>query len=264
MPSRDLDSTPEQDAPLDSSIVEAKRQQLSTIRDQIDNIQAMDGPVEDGIKPVVVACNAVGLFSNASCEGHLVIPHNNKFMPRLPLAMIKNKYQVFRPFVSICAPFTGDPSSVWVDKPFKYNGLKELTYTRLRRAGFDPQERMDERGLKWTDKQFEQFREIGYHAHCECEKNGLTQEYIDWYRNNEDLMIKATAHVAEFNSSRDISPDTKLRIDGTWGDSFLITSITLEVRDRLFSKNEGTACLDAVQTEMTDFGEFLLNKFFVS
>jgi hypothetical protein len=201
---------------------------LNRIIKKVDKITAALGmPMDEGIKEAVIMFNAVGLYTSASCEGHL-------------------DHGIPAPWIHIGAP--NEPKEQFIGENEIYRkvaGKYNLKIGEVRR-GYNI-EAWDEAGR-------------------ELVKNEETKEYKRWRKENKKLLKKAKKFLEEFYKNRKVEPDIKLEIEIFGNGSFRIHNggkYYKSVNDlSRKEKREVKKMLKKFREEMNAFTEFLKNKYF--
>ena len=211
-----------------TSLYNKKIAWLDKLRKKVDKItDALGMPVDEGIKEAVIMFNAVGLYTSASCEGHL--DHG------LPA-----------PWIDVEAP--NEPKE-------RYVGEKEIFRKVARKYNLKVEELR--RGYN-----IEALEEAGR----EIVKNEETKEYKIWRKENQKLLKKAKKFLEEFYKNRKVEPDIKLEIEIFGNGSFRIHNggkyykLVNDLSRK--EKREVKKMLKKFREEMNAFTEFLKNKFF--
>jgi hypothetical protein len=201
---------------------------LSKLRKKVDKItDALGMPVDEGIKEAVIMFNAVGLYTSASCEGHL--DHG------LPA-----------PWIDVEAP--NEPKEIYIKEKEIYRKVARKYNLKVEevRRGYN----MD----AWWE------------AIKEAEKSGETKEYKRWRKENKKLLKKAEKFLDEFYKNRKVDSDVKLKIDIFGNGSFRIHNggkyYKLVNNLSRKEKREVKKMLEKFREEMNAFTEFLKNKYF--
>jgi hypothetical protein len=167
-----------------NTILHEKIAWLNKLRKKVDKItDALGMPVDEGIKEAVIMFNAVGLYTSASCEGHL--DHG------LPA-----------PWIDVEAP--NEPKE-------RYVGENEI-YRKVARKY----------NLKIEELRRGYNMDAWWEAIKEAEKSGETKEYKIWRKENQKLLKKAKKFLNEFYKNRKVDSDVKLKIDIFGNGSFRI------------------------------------------
>lgn len=212
------------------SLKESKEQRLEDIRHDVDNIcDKLGHPIDEGIKETVVMFKANGLPTSESCEGHIE--------SGLPF-----------PWVGVSAPNEPEERFVGQTKSFEKVAKK---------YGITPKEA----------KSFK-IAEAYWEALKECSQNEETEEYMEWGKENKELLEKARYFLEEFYKERSVNPDIKLEIYETGpfrihhsGEDYRL--IVEEKQD--FSEEEKKSRAEKIKKyrpEMNEFTKFLKEQYF--
>jgi hypothetical protein len=211
-----------------NTILHEKIAWLNKLRKKVDKItDALGMPVDEGIKEAVIIFNAVGLYTSASCEGHL--DHG------LPA-----------PWIDVEAP--NEPKE-------RYVGENEI-YRKVARKY----------NLKIEELRRGYNMDAWWEAIKEAEKSGETKEYKIWRKENQKLLKKAKKFLNEFYKNRKVDSDVKLKIDIFGNGSFRIHNggkyykLVNDLSRK--EKREVKKMLEKFREEMNAFTEFLKNKYF--
>jgi len=157
---------------------------LNKLSKKVDKItDALGMPIDEGIKEAVIMFNAVGLYTSASCEGHL-------------------DHGIPAPWIHIGA--SNEPKEQFIGENEIYRKVARKYNLRVEevRRGYNV-EALEEAG-----------REIV--------KNKETKEYKRWRKENKKLLKKAKKFLKEFYKNRKVDSDIKLEIEIFGNDSFRI------------------------------------------
>jgi len=211
-----------------NTILHKKIALLNKLRKKVDKItDALGMPVDEGIKEAVIMFNAVGLYTSASCEGHL-----DRGLPA--------------PWIDVEAP--NEPKE-------RYVGEKEIFRKVARKYNLKVEELR--RGYN-----IEALEEAGR----EIVKNEETKEYKIWRKENQKLLKKAKKFLEEFYKNRKVEPDIKLEIEIFGNGSFRIHNggkyykLVNDLSRK--EKREVKKMLKKFREEINAFTEFLKNKYF--
>ena len=184
----------------DKEELSEKERELEKIRKEIDEAGDAEGKgVDEKIKEISVALNAVGMHTSQSCEGH---------------CDEKEKGLIY-PWVQINAP----------DEPeYRFNNQKEIFAEVAEKYSINQEqvEKMHNMKAYWE-------------AHKKAELNGETKEYQQWNKQNEVLLNKMIEYLKEFYDNKDYSGDEQIHIENTIEGAFRIFCSTSDEFDpRLF------------------------------
>jgi hypothetical protein len=200
---------------------------LNKLRKKTDKItDALGMPIDKGIKEAVIMCNAVGLYTSSSCEGHL-------------------DHAFPAPWIDIEAP--NEPKERYIKEKeiFRQVAKKYNLKVKEVRRGYD----MD----AWLE------------AIKKAEKSGEIKEYKKWRKENKKLLKKAKKFLEEFYKNRRVDPAIKLDIDIFGNGSCRIHNGGKYYKSvKNLSKKEKKKVkkmLGKFREEMSDFAEFLKNKY---
>lgn len=198
-------------------------------RKEIENsADALGYKIDDKIKETVVAFNALGLSTSASCEGHL-------------------DHGISVPWIEVSAE--NEPEE-------RFIGEKEIF-----------QKVADKYSISFDDVKKGINHEAWAEALKESSENDETPEYKKWREETEKLKVKTSKFLEEFYQNREIKPNNRLGIYEGGEGEFRIHNSGEDykpVPDNLTEKQkkELSQRLVQYQGEMNNFTNFLRNKFF--
>lgn len=211
---------------------EKKQQQWEAIARQVEaTTDRLGYPVDGGIKETVVACNALGLTTIGSCEGHI------------------REGKLENPYISFSAPNA---------PPYRYNGQEEAFAEVARKRGV-PLDR-----IKYGEDLDAYFEALSLAA-----KNGESEKFLLWRAQGESVAQKTGAYLKEFYKERAAPRRVRLYLRESGGSGIweLDSVLRVELRKILMGEDNRPLgvkenLLVARQQEMKDFTRFLKEKFF--
>lgn len=185
-------------------------------------------PIDNGIKNIVIALNAAGLVTTASCEGHL-------------------GHGISAPWVDIAA--SDEPEERFIDenKIFqKYADKYGTSLENIKRMTNIPED-------------------IYWKARKECSENPETEEYRQWDKKTQEIGRKAENLVKEFYKDRKVSRTSRLIVRSV-ADRYQIANGGKDYRQpsRKMSreaKKHLESRLVKYRAEMNCFAEFIKEKY---
>lgn len=215
---------------IEKNMESEKEARIKDVEKQVDETRdALGYPIDPGIKDAVVSFNLLGLPTHQSCEGHI-------------------EEGIPAPWIQIEA----------LNRPEEQFVNEKKIYKKIAEKYNIPAEDV-ERGINhdaWVE------------AAKEVSKNDETEEYKEWYKKNGELMKKAQDLIDEFYKDRQVDLDIKIQIKQE-AEGFRIHNGGEDYDSMAGEKREPSeeqkkivlSSLEKYRAEMSDFAEFLKDKF---